>query len=114
MKQNFIKKPCPTCKTPIGIGLFSNREEIIRCPKCGELLAENPKRKQIGFAIMFLGILIWIALYYWIGINLNWLFLIIPVLIITFFLISNLTVVKKDLVIRNKQTNSYYSAGIKF
>ena len=105
MKQNLIKKPCPTCGTPIGIGIFSNREEIIRCPKCGELLIENPKRKQIGSVIAFLGILIWIALNYWTGISLNWLFLIVPVLITIFFLISSLTVVKKDLVIKNKQTN---------
>ena len=105
MRQNLIKKPCPTCKTSIGIGLFTPREEIVRCPKCKELLIDNPKRKQIGVAIILLGIFIWIVLHYWIGIGLNWGFLIILVSLIISFLISNLTVVKKDLVIRNKQTN---------
>ena len=105
MRQNLIKKPCPTCKTSIGIGFFSKREEIVRCPKCKELLIDNPKRKQIGILILLSGLLIWIGLNNWLAIGLNWGFLIILVSLIILFLISNLTVVKKDLVIRNKQTH---------
>lgn len=105
MKQNMIKRPCPTCKTPIRTGFFTNREEIIRCPTCKELLIDNPKRIQIGAAIMLLGLLIWIGFQYWLGISSNWAFLIILVSLILSILISNLTKIKKDLVIRNKQTN---------
>jgi len=105
MNHNFIKRPCPTCKTPIRTGLFTNREEIIRCPKCNELLVDNPKRMQIGAAITFLGVLIWIGFNYWLGITSNWGFLIIIVSLILSVVISNLTKIKKDLVIRNKQTN---------
>lgn len=105
MKQNMIKRPCPTCKTPIRTGFFTNREEIIRCPTCKELLIDNPKRIQIGAAIMLLGILIWIGFQYWLGISSNWTFLIILVSLILSILISSLTKIKKDLVIRNKQTN---------
>ena len=103
MKQNLIKRPCPTCKTYIGVGFFSSREEIIRCPKCKELLIDNPKRAQTGIIISILGLLICLGLYYLIGVSLIWGFLIAS-LVISFF-ISNLTVVKKDLVIRNKQTD---------
>ncbi len=105
MKQNMIKRPCPTCKTPIRTGFFTNREEIIRCPNCKELLIDNPKRIQIGAAIMFLGILIWIGLQYWLGIGSNWGFLIILVSLILSIVISNLIKIEKDLVIKNKQTN---------
>ncbi|MCL4481609.1 MAG: hypothetical protein M1445_03130 [Bacteroidetes bacterium] len=105
MRQNLIKKPCPTCRTSIGIGLFSNREEIVRCPKCKELLIDNPKRNQIGGAISLLGLLIGLGFHYWLAIGLNWVFLILIVSLITSILISNFVVVKKDLVIRNKQTN---------
>lgn len=105
MKQNLIKRPCPTCKTPVRTGFFTIREEIIRCPNCRELLIDNPKRIQIGAAIMLLGILIWIGFQYWLGISSNWTFLIILVSLILSILISNLTKIKKDLVIRNIQTN---------
>jgi predicted nucleic acid-binding Zn ribbon protein len=106
MRQNLIKKPCPVCKTPIGIGLLSGREEIVRCPKCKELLIDNPKRKQIGVAIFLMGLVLWLGLHYWIGINSNLGFLVILVSLITSFLITSFTVVKKDLVIRNKQTQA--------
>ena len=41
MKLNLFKKPCPTCKTQIRSGLFAIKDQIVCCPKCGELLIEN-------------------------------------------------------------------------
>jgi len=105
MKQNLIKRPCPTCKTPIRTGFFTIREEIIRCPNCKELLIDNPQRIQTVAIITFSGLLISLGGHYWIGINLKWAFLIILVSLILSIVISNLTKIKKDLVIRNKQTN---------
>jgi len=106
MKQNLINKPCPTCKTQIGIGLFSNREEIIRCPKCKELLIENPKRKLLGSIIFFLGIFIGIGSREFIGISSIWGILIFILSIIIMLRISNLIIIKKDLVIKNRATNA--------
>jgi hypothetical protein len=105
MKQNLTKKPCPTCKTSIGTGFFSKREEIIRSPNCKELLIDNPKRRQIGVFIILIGIVLWLGCSYWLGLSVNWGFLIILVSLVISFIISNLSVVKRDLVIRNKQTN---------
>jgi predicted nucleic acid-binding Zn ribbon protein len=106
MKQNFFKKHCPTCGTPISVGLFTNRDEIIRCPKCKELLIESSKRKQLGLAIILLGIVIGIGLHYWIRTNVSLFFLSFLVSLIISFAIMNFNKVKKDLVIRNKQTNA--------
>ena len=105
MKQNLIKKPCPVCKTSIGIGLFSNREEIIRCSNCGTLLIENPKRKNMGLFVFFAGILLWIALNYWFKVGWLWFWLILILSLIISVVSINFTTVKKDFVIRNKQTN---------
>jgi predicted nucleic acid-binding Zn ribbon protein len=105
MKQFLIKKPCPTCKASIEIGLFSIREEIVRCAKCKELLTDNPKRKQIQVIIILVGLLISVGGHYLIGISLNWGILIGFVLLLISIVVSNLTIIKKDLVIRNKQTN---------
>ena len=106
MKQNFFKKHCPTCGTPISIGLFTNRDEIIRCPKCKELLIESSKRKQLGLAIILLGIVIGIGLQYWLRANLGLVFLFLLVAWIISITISKFIKVKKDLVVRNKQTNA--------
>ena len=106
MKQNFIKKHCPTCGTPISIGLFNSRDEIIRCPKCKELLIESPKRKLLGLAIILLGIVIGFGLHDWLRTNLGLVFLFLLVALIISFAISKFIKVKKDLVIRNKQTNA--------
>ena len=105
MKINFVTKPCPTCRNPIGIGLYLSREVIIRCPKCGELLNEDPSRKKIGIFINLLGILLWVSGSYWTGIGLFTGFLIIPVTVIIALVITRLDIVKKDLVIRNKNTS---------
>jgi uncharacterized protein (DUF983 family) len=105
MNRNLIKRHCPTCRAPIWTGLFTNREEIIRCPKCGELLIDNPKKIQTGVIISLSGIFIFLGFHYWIGVNLKWAFAVILVSLIFSIVISNLTKIKKDLVIRNKQTN---------
>lgn len=60
---------------------------------------------QIGASITILGVLFWIGFHYWLGITSKWGFLIILVSLILSAVISNLTKIKKDLVIRNKQTN---------
>jgi len=105
MQPNLFQKPCPDCKAQIGTGLFSIREQIVRCPKCGELLTENPKRKPLGAFIAFLGFVLGIGGSYLLDISLLWGLLIF--LICGFFSIKigNLIIVKKDMVIRNKITN---------
>ncbi len=105
MKNKLITKPCPTCHTPIGIGLYLSREVIIRCPKCGELLNEDPKRKKIGIFINLLAILLWVIGSYWTGVGRFAGFLILPITVIIALVITRFVVVKKDLVIRNKKTN---------
>ncbi len=105
MKQNFIKKPCPVCKTPIGMGLFTNREKITRCPNCGALLIVNPKRIKTQLFILAGGILLWIALSYWLGAGLFWLVLIEIFTWVISEAFINFTTIKKDFVIRNIQTN---------
>ncbi len=105
MKQNLIKKPCPVCKTPIGMGLFTNREKITRCPNCGALLIVNPKRIKTQLFILAGGILLWIALSYWLGAGLLWLVLIEIFTWVISEVFINFTTIKKDFVIRNKQTN---------
>ncbi len=105
MKQNLIKKPCPICKTPIGIGLFTNREKITRCPSCGTLLIENPKRIKMALFLQIGGILLWIALYYWIGAGSLWLLLIVILALVISVALFNFKTVKKDFVIRSKLSN---------
>ncbi len=105
MKQNLIEKPCPVCKTSIGIGLFTNREEIIRCPNCSTLLIENPKRKKAGLLISFIGIFLWIGLNYWFGIGLLWFGLVLIFSLLISAVLINFTNIKKDFVIQNKLTN---------
>lgn len=104
MKQFLIKKACPTCHAPITIGLFSNREAIIQCKNCRDLLVENPQRRKIGIYINLAGIIIWLGSYFWPGISLWFGFLIIPLIFLISLIINKLTVIKKDLVIQNKQT----------
>lgn len=105
MKNKLITKPCPTCHTPIGIGLFLSRETTLRCPGCGELLNEDPKRKKIGIFINLLAILVWVIVSYLSGVGRLAGLLILPVTVIIALVITRLVVVKKDLVIRNKKTN---------
>jgi len=105
MKLNLFQKPCPTCKAQIGSGLFSIREQIVRCPKCGELLIENPKRKPIGVFISFLGLVLGEGGCYLLDISLFWGLLIFLFFGLISIKIGNLVIIKKDLVIKNKQTN---------
>ena len=105
MKPNLFQKPCPNCKAQIGTGLFSIRDQIVRCPKCGELLTENPKRKALGAFIAFSGFVIGIGGCYFLDISLFWGLLYFLVSGLISIGISNLMIVKKDLVIRNKLTN---------
>jgi hypothetical protein len=100
-----MTKSCPACQTSIEIGLFSSREEIIRCPKCGELLGENPKRKQIGYLITLIGMLIWSGCHFWLGFSLLSGLLTILIFILLSFLITDFIIIKKELTIRNKKTN---------
>ena len=105
MKTNLIQKPCPNCKAQIGTGLFSIRELIFRCPKCGELLAENPKRKPLGAFIVFSGFVLGIGGCFLLNISFLWGLLIFLISGLISMKIGNLLIIKKDLVIRNKQTN---------
>jgi len=105
MKLNLFQKPCPTCKAQIGSGLFSIREQIVRCPKCGELLIENPKRKPIGIFISILGLVLGLGGCYLLDISLFWGLLIFLIAGLFSLRIGNLMIIKKDLVIKNKQTN---------
>jgi predicted nucleic acid-binding Zn ribbon protein len=105
MELKFIRKPCPNCKTKIATGLFSNREEIVCCPKCGKLLNENPKRKPLGVIIVFSGFLLGMVGCNLLGFNLLWGVLIFMISLLISILISNLIVIKKDLLIRNKRNN---------
>jgi len=105
MQPNLFQKPCPDCKAQIGTGLFSIREQIVRCPKCGELLTENPKRKPLGAFIAFLGFVLGIGGSYLLDISLLWGLLIFLICGLISIKIGNLIIVKKDMVIRNKITN---------
>ena len=105
MKIYFIKKPCPTCKTKIGLGLFSDRGKIIRCPKCGELLMDDPKSNYILLLLIVSGIILSMGLRHFFGASTFRDIMILVVFSALFLFFIHLKVVKKDLVIRNKQTN---------
>ena len=105
MKQNLFQKPCPNCKAQIGTGLFSIREQIVRCPQCGELLTENPKRKPLGAFIAFTGFALGIGCCYLVDISFLWGLFIFLISVLIAVKIGSLIIIKKDLVIRNKQTN---------
>lgn len=105
MKIYFIKKPCPTCKTKIGIGLFSDRGKIIRCPNCGELVMDNPKTNYLLIAFIIFGVLLSMGLRHFFGESIFRDILILLFFSVAFLFFIHLIVVKKDLVIRNRQTN---------
>ena len=105
MKIYFIKKPCPTCKTKIGLGLFSDRGKIIRCPKCGELLMDDPKSNYVLLLLIFSGIILSMGFRHFFGTSAWRDMMILVVFSAVFWFFIHLKVVKKELVIRNKQTN---------
>lgn len=105
MKLNFIRKPCPACRTLIGIGLFTVRGEIKRCPKCGSLLIENPKNALIAIIIGLSGLILGLMFPDLFGIRIFWGILIIVVSFMVSLMIIGFIVIRKDFIIRNKQTN---------
>jgi hypothetical protein len=105
MKIYFIKKPCPTCKTKIGIGLFSDRGKIIRCPKCGELLMDDPRSNYILLLLIVSGIFLSMGFRHFFGASALRDIMILAVFSAFYLFFIRLKIVKKDLVIRNKQTN---------
>lgn len=106
MQLNLLKKPCPVCKTKIKSDFFGNNEEIIRCPHCGALMTENPKRRLVGsfFGIVF-PFALWTILKLWMAISLVYLFVFFFICFFFWMQILKFKVIKKDLVIKNKQTN---------
>ena len=105
MKVYFIKKPCPTCKRKIGLGLFSDRGKIIRCSNCGELLMDDPKSNYVLLLLIVSGIILSMGLRHFFGASALKDIMILVVFSALFLFFIHLKVVKKDLVIRNKQTN---------
>jgi hypothetical protein len=104
MKINILNKPCPKCQSNISFHFFKNREEIIQCPNCKTLLKENSTGNLISGAVFFVGGFFatgskWIGIPIWVG-------LLIMILAIYIALkIINFRIIKRDLIIRNKQTN---------
>ena len=104
MKIYFIKKPCPTCKTKIGLGLFSDRGKIIRCSNCGELLMDDHKSNYVLLLLIFSGMILSMGFRHFFGANALRDIMLLVVFSALFYFFIHLKVVKKDLVIRNKQT----------
>ncbi len=105
MSLKIIHNHCPTCKTKIGLRLWAVNGEILRCPKCKELLIDDPKRILLGVLLFFAGFLVTGILQHLYGANI---FRDLAIIIISGFaygMVRKLTIAKKDLVIRNKQTN---------
>ena len=104
MKIKVLNKSCPNCKSTISLKFYRNREEIIPCPNCKSLLAENPKRKMTSGIIIFIGIVLTIV-----SATLQVpIYLALIILLVSFGValkVVDLTIVKKDLIIRNKHTN---------
>jgi hypothetical protein len=105
MKFYFIKKPCPTCKTKIGLGLFSDRGKIIRCSSCGELLMDDPKSNYVLLLLIFSGMILSMGFRNFFGASALRDIMILVAFSALFLFFIRLKVVKKDLVIRNRQTN---------
>jgi len=100
----FKKKSCPSCNSEIKMGISRIRENIIRCSNCGALLIENPKSNIISMIVIFFGVFIasggkWLNIPLFYG---------ILIFIVSFFIsmrITKMKEVKKELVIRNVNTN---------
>lgn len=105
MRIYFIKKPCPVCKTKIGLGLFSDRGKIIRCPQCRELLMDNPGSNYTLLILIVTGVVLSMGLRHFFGASAIRDILILVLFFAVFLYSVNLKVVKKDLVVKNKLTN---------
>lgn len=104
MNFNLMKKTCPSCQSKIETGFWSIREDIKRCSNCGVLLTENPFSKLISGIVFFAGGFAatgsrWLGIPWFVGL------LILVVSIIIALKIVNFKIVKRDLVIKNKETN---------
>jgi hypothetical protein len=99
-----MKKPCPACNAPIEMGLLVSNSHIYRCPKCLALTMEDPKRDRIGMGVLILGMLLSLGIQYQFDSNKLWNILIFTGAMLIWFYIRNLKIVKKDFVIRNKDT----------
>lgn len=104
MKIKLLNKSCPNCKSNISLNFYRNREEIIQCTNCKKLLIENPKRKMASGIVIFIGIIVTISsaalkIPIYIGLLVLFIFFGLALKII------DLMVIKRDLTIRNKQTN---------
>jgi len=104
MKIKLLNKSCPNCKSNIPLNFYRNREEIIQCTNCKTLLVENPKRKMVSGIVIFIGI----SLTIWAS-ALRVPFYVVLLILLLFYGIAlkiiELIITKKDLIIRNKQTN---------
>jgi len=105
MKIYYIKKPCPSCKTKIRIGLFSDRGKIMRCPKCGQLLMDDPKNNYFLVVLLIAGVGLSMVFRHFFGESAWRDIAILAVFSVVFVMLVRFRVVKKELVIRNTQTN---------
>ena len=101
----MIHSHCPTCKTKIGLRLLFVPDEILRCPKCGQLLVDSGKRNLLGILLFFAGFLSIVGLQHYYGQNLIRDLVILVVSVVAYGLVRKLNITKKDFIIRNMDTN---------
>ena len=105
MALKIIHSQCPTCKTKIGLRLLFVPDEILRCPKCGQLLVDSGKRNLLGILLFFAGFLTIVGLQHFYGQNLIRDLAILVVSLLAYGMVRKLNVTKKDYIIRNMDTN---------
>ena len=103
--MNLFYKICPSCSKHLPFDVFSYSGKIFRCPKCGELLADDPKRNWIGFFLIMLGFTSAALVRHFLRTSLISGMLIITFSFVIWLFFKRLMIVKKDLVIKNKETN---------
>jgi hypothetical protein len=80
-------------------------DEILRCPKCGELLVDSGKRNLLGLLLFFAGFLTIVGLQHFYGPNVIRDLVILVVSVVAYGMVRKLAVTKKDYIIRNMDTN---------
>lgn len=105
MFLNILYKSCPSCKEHLPVNLFSYSGKIFRCPKCGTLVADDPKRNWYGFFLMMLGFVGAVLVRNFGKSTVIADILIITLCWLTWMFLKRLMIVKKELVIKNKATN---------